>query len=1012
MAADGAIIIDTEIETYSFKSGSKELEAAAKRMAKSVTGIGDSAKIAMQKQVNAFTKQNQLYATQEKKVESLKEKIKETAQAKIETSDYKNLNKEIAKLESSLDKAIEKQIRFMETGGKQDSRAFKQMEYDINSLNQKLDQACAKKEQLEVSGKAYTVKDTSGMEERLSVEQQKLRQMNNALGLSFDSLKAKISAHGGSINAAVADTERLKGGYVSLRESVSMAVTTMKARILSLGASMRNGMLHPVQTLKTASTKVFSSMIKTIQKLGQSIKKAASNMKLFNKSTKAGKMSMGKMLLSSLLFSGVFRALSSAINGIKTGMNNLAQYSTSTNATLSTLKSSLTQLKNSLATAFSPILTAIAPALTSFINMLSRAITYVGMFFAAITGQKSFTKAAAVQEDYAAGLDNTASSAEDAKKALEGYLSPIDEINKMDKNDTSESSGSGGGGGVSPSQMFETTDIPSSISDLAEKIKEAWKNADFTEIGNMVGKKLKNALDNIDWDGIKEKARKIAKSIGTFINGFVKTEGLWNSIGRTLAEGVNTALVFLKTFLDTVDWKAIGKGFTTGISSFFANIDWSLLGGTISSAFIALFNLCTGLFSGIDWRALPQSIINAITEFFTGFDWKGTFKSVGELIGSAVAAGIDLVKGLADVLGNVAKDVKNFFVKKFEEAGYEKDGDLIENGKAILTGLLNGIIEGITGIGTWIKENIFDPFIEGFKKAFEIHSPSKVMKTMGNYIVDGLKAGITEKWTDIKEYWSKKKDELINTYKDIKDKFKEKGKLIVSGIKLGILAMWSGFIDFWGKKKDAIVDKFKNIKDSMNTVGKNIVNGIIAGIQEVWSTLTSWAQKIIDLFTINVNTTSNGTSASSGSTGSGGTSTSSEAAAQTADVSWYARGGLFSSASIIGVGEAGKETVLPLENKRTMRMLAEAILSNMPMPYMATGTVIPTMAVNNQQSDISTTLQSIAGKMSQQSMLGNGSGDSNYRFTANINRKTIFDEMISEAKLRQSQNGRNPFQLA
>ena len=45
-------------------------------------------------------------------------------------------------------------------------------------------------------------------------------------------------------------------------------------------------------------------------------------------------------------------------------------------------------------------------------------------------------------------------------------------------------------------------------------------------------------------------------------------------------------------------------------------------------------------------------------------------------------------------------------------------------------------------------------------------------------------------------------------------------------------------------------------------------------------------------------------------------------------VNWYARGGLFTDASIVGVGEAGTETVLPLENKRTMGMIADAIIGN------------------------------------------------------------------------------------
>lgn len=42
-------------------------------------------------------------------------------------------------------------------------------------------------------------------------------------------------------------------------------------------------------------------------------------------------------------------------------------------------------------------------------------------------------------------------------------------------------------------------------------------------------------------------------------------------------------------------------------------------------------------------------------------------------------------------------------------------------------------------------------------------------------------------------------------------------------------------------------------------------------------------------------------------------------------IDWYAKGGEFNSPAIIGVGEAGRETVLPLSNPRTMRNVGEAI---------------------------------------------------------------------------------------
>lgn len=62
------------------------------------------------------------------------------------------------------------------------------------------------------------------------------------------------------------------------------------------------------------------------------------------------------------------------------------------------------------------------------------------------------------------------------------------------------------------------------------------------------------------------------------------------------------------------------------------------------------------------------------------------------------------------------------------------------------------------------------------------------------------------------------------------------------------------------------------------------------------------------------------------------------------EVNWYKSGGLFNGASVIGVGEAGREAVLPLENRRTMRMIADSIVSNAGNGFMDESTMINAVA--------------------------------------------------------------------
>lgn len=48
------------------------------------------------------------------------------------------------------------------------------------------------------------------------------------------------------------------------------------------------------------------------------------------------------------------------------------------------------------------------------------------------------------------------------------------------------------------------------------------------------------------------------------------------------------------------------------------------------------------------------------------------------------------------------------------------------------------------------------------------------------------------------------------------------------------------------------------------------------------------------------------------------------------EVNWYKTGGLAYNPSVVGIGEAGPEAILPLENKRTMSMIADSIMENQP----------------------------------------------------------------------------------
>lgn len=701
--ADGTIVIDTTITDEGFVAGTKEMETAARRMAESVSGIGDKAKTALQKQANAFAKLNSQYAEQTRKVETLKEKVDALREEKIPTQEYTDLNKEIDSVNKKLDAAIEREIRFVETGGKQNSRTFKGMEYDIDMLREKLEEAQKAKTALESSGGSYmSGADTESGQKvvaQYAAAQAALEDTNNRVRTSFDSLKASVKDYEDKAKKA---------------------------------------------------TKSSGGLQKGIDKAGMSFKKMLS-------------YAFGIRSLFAL-----FNRLRSAVGE---GMKNLVQYSGDTNNTVSGLMSSLTQLKNALATAFAPVLTAVAPALNYLISLLTSAATAVGQFFSALTGQSTFVKATKVQENYADSLKKTGSAAKKAEKSLASF-DTIEQIG-------SKSSDSGGGGGSStnPKDMFTTEQISSSIKEMADKIRQMVAAEDWQGVGNYIGSQIGN--------------------------------------------GMNFGMSKLDQFLSTTNWKGIGTAITAGLTGFFSTFSWSTLSSTVSHFISGAVQLITGLLKGVDWRSIPQGIIDAIGGILKGFDYASVFGSVGELIGTAIASGIDLLKGLGDVLVNSWNSVISYF------SGY-----IDASGGNLVLGLYNGIVNALKSVGSWIVNNIFKPFINGFKSAFGIHSPSTVMMEMGQYLMDGLRNGISNFISSVITKFAEIKDKIITKWDETKQKTQEKWSSIKSGLE-----------STWTAVKTSAGEKFQAIKETVSTRWNETKSSTESAWGSIHSTLaTKWEE--------------------------------------------------------------------------------------------------------------------------------------------------------------------------
>ena len=353
--------------------------------------------------------------------------------------------------------------------------------------------------------------------------------------------------------------------------------------------------------------------------------------------------------------------------------------------TMNSITTSLTYFRNSIGAAISPILDAIAPVLDAVIDKCVAVINVFNQMIATLTGASTWRKAEKVATSFGGATNNAAKGANNANKAakeLKRTLLGFDEINRLDAPDSgSGSGGSGGGGGGGSSGAgalaFSEQPIDNSIKDFADKLKEAWDNADFTEIGSIIGDKIGTALLKVPWkEKIQPGVEKAAKSLGTLFTGMLSYNSsggkkLWDGVGYTVYNAINTALIGYTTFFKWTDFEGIGEGVGSALVQALSNINWTE-GDTSVSAALAAF---------------PNAVIDAVKGFTKKF-YPQQFYDIGHDIGDAVAKAIIRIKW------------KDFFldVTGMAERLLAAINGALEGFGANWGGIKNGIINGIKSV--------------------------------------------------------------------------------------------------------------------------------------------------------------------------------------------------------------------------------------------------------------------------------------------------------------------------
>lgn len=808
---------DTTAARQSVSDLQKDLDSLTSDLSK----LESSADKAMGVTTTPLERFNELADSMQQRIDDLSDKLDELADSQVPTDDYAWTTQEIQKAETELDKLMAKQDKMDATGVKHSSKAYQNLQYDIDQTKRKIEDLKATQQILTDNGEDYVSGADTEQYAQYSAQLEDVQAKYNDLCATVDKFFAKntsvFSALGKMIGSA----------FIAAKDTAVACIQRIAGEVKDLAG-------------------------KSVSLLADQVKKAVASFVGLNKGSKSANAGFGTSLKTILKYTFGIRSLFVLVNKLRaalvSGFGNLAQYSSSTNKAISSITSALTQLKNSLAAAFDPILQAAAPALTYLISKLVEAISYIGMFTAALSGQKVYKKATSIQEDYAKSLDKTSKSAKDAKRQLASF----DELNVLSDKSTKKDDGS-----VDPSQMFEEVPIDTSVTDFVDRLKKAFADGDFTELGKIIGEKINDAFqsikDFIDWDNVGGTITKWVNALCDTINSMVDTID-WDLIGSTFASGVNTIVNTMHLLLTGIDWENIGKAIATGLNAAIRDIDWAKLGQTLGEYFEAKLDVLHGVITNFNWRGLGAAIGTALTNAFAAIDWgkagetlssyvKGllnTFSSAVEnfdwrAFGDDIRkflAGIDwggvvssAVEAIGAALGGISATIIGFIKKPWADVVKWWKDTAYEDGQFTIQGLFEGIQKALSSIGTWIKKNIFDPFINGFKAAFGIHSPSTVMAEMGGYIMEGLKNGITGGITAVVNAIKDLPGKIVNKLKSVN--WIQQGKDIIGNIYNGFVALKDKLPNAIKTIGDNVVTKLKGI--SWLAAGKAVIGFIYNG---------------------------------------------------------------------------------------------------------------------------------------------------------------------------------------
>lgn len=726
--------------------------------------------------------------------------ILNTDVSKMDNSQISKFTNSISKYVKSInDLDVSQVVGSLETFATAMQNTSKALQSDQNTIAQYQSQLKSLGQSVRSNRQLFAKYDsTSGVQKELLYAQADLKIAKEDLNKAFESGNdAGINKYIERVDALnkriaelkqaekqMANSDAVAIKYAETRQSLEsvkqqyadnqQALENFRNTYASVYAKLQDDVQEYVDTQEEAQQELGSAMIKHFK----------------NKAEKSAK-SVGKMTKKILMLGLGARSLFLLFRRLRTAFvkafTDMAQKVPEINKEFSVMKVAMANLKGAFVTAFEPLRMVAMPIIRQVANAITSLINLVAKFNAVLTG-KALYKATAGMYDYARSRSN----------ANKLFTASFDTLNQI---------GDSGSGNKEPELTYEqvTVDADDAVSIFAQKVKEAWANGNFYEIGYLVAEwmtKAFNRATELIETTINDFAVKIATSVSTFINGAIAKLDLAEAVGRFKRSKFNLLFNTIYTMLSKISWYRLGTFIATGLMSFIRNLDVKKIAQTINTLFHSISEFIFGFFDGIDWDEAWSQVFNFVSEL-----------DIGQIIADVILIAGRITLALFEAIKSGLKQlgIFNFISTQIIEPWQETVANggsvwdaIVVVGENIIEGLKQGLSNIISNVAEWLKELVTDPIIEKFKELFGIHSPSTVFEEFGKFIIEGFIEGLVNKLESVKQFFSELLKLMSDSVKDITDAIWEKIKGGINTVLSGVQFLVDGIVKGINSAIDAI----------------------------------------------------------------------------------------------------------------------------------------------------------------------------------------------------------------